>query len=117
MIPHRQYEVGWSRSAETDLEVIVDYVAADNPGAARRILREIDRKAATLAALPERGRVVPELKSFGIATYRELIHSPWRIMYRIEAGQVYVLTVLDARRNVEDVLLERLIRTGDIQAG
>ena len=43
-------------------------------------------------------------------TCRELIESPWRILYRIEADTVYVLAVIDARRNVEDLLLDRFVR-------
>ncbi|MBI4027936.1 MAG: type II toxin-antitoxin system RelE/ParE family toxin [Verrucomicrobia bacterium] len=111
----RHYEVCWSRSAETDLEAVIDYIGENNPAVAPRILQELRRKVGALCVFPERGRIVPELKAQGIAVYREIIHPPWRIMYRIGAGAVYVLTVLDARRNVEDLLLERLIRTGDIE--
>jgi len=40
--------------------------------------------------------------------YREIVTAPWRIIYRISDKNVYVLSVLDARRNVEDILLKRL---------
>jgi len=59
--------------------------------------------------MPNRGRVVPELKFYNIITYRELIVAPWRIIYRIENDTVYVLSIIDGRRNVEDLLLARLI--------
>jgi hypothetical protein len=45
----------------------------------------------------------------GIAVYHELIVSPWRILYKIENRQVLVFAVLDGRRNIEDLLLQRLI--------
>ena len=35
----------------------------------------------------------------------ELIVPPWRILYRIAVKQVYVLSVLDSRQNIEDILL------------
>jgi len=35
---------------------------------------------------------------------------PWRVIYRIEAERVYVVAVIDGRRNVEDILLARLLR-------
>ncbi|MDD4169451.1 MAG: type II toxin-antitoxin system RelE/ParE family toxin [Desulfotomaculaceae bacterium] len=41
--------------------------------------------------------------------YRELIAPPWRIIYKIEGNKVLVLAVINARRNVEDVLLDRFI--------
>ena len=42
--------------------------------------------------------------------YRELILGPWRLIYRLDRGQMYVLAVIDGRRNVEDLLLRRLMR-------
>lgn len=44
--------------------------------------------------------------------YRELIVSRWRLFYRIAGESVYVLARIDSRRNVEDILLERLTRQG-----
>jgi toxin ParE1/3/4 len=46
----------------------------------------------------------------GILQYRELIVPPWRIIYRISGDFVYVLAVFDSRQNIEDVLLDRLVR-------
>jgi toxin ParE1/3/4 len=40
--------------------------------------------------------------------YRELIIVPWRIIYRVAENKIYVLSVLDSRQNVEDILLKRL---------
>jgi toxin ParE1/3/4 len=59
--------------------------------------------------LPERGRIVPELREQGIILYREIILAPWRVIYRIVGQTVYVLAVLDARRNLEDILLDRFV--------
>ncbi|MDO8957925.1 MAG: type II toxin-antitoxin system RelE/ParE family toxin, partial [Deltaproteobacteria bacterium] len=58
---------------------------------------------------PERGRIIPELREQGIAQYRELIIPPWRMIYRISEKTVHVLSVLDSRQNIEDILLKRLI--------
>jgi len=41
---------------------------------------------------------------------RELIAAPWRIVYRISDVTVFVLLVIDSRQNVEDILLNRLIK-------
>lgn len=106
----KHYEVEWTDSASTDMEYIIDYIADDDPLAAVRILKKIRKKAESLYSLPDRGRVVPELKSQGITTYREIIHYPWRIIYRVGMKKVYVVAVLDGRRNIEDLLLERFYR-------
>jgi plasmid stabilization system protein ParE len=54
--------------------------------------------------------VVPELAHFGIRNWRELIVKPYRIIYRIDEDTVNVLAMLDGRRDLQDLLLERLIR-------
>jgi len=59
--------------------------------------------------MPERCRIVTELKDQGVMQYRELILSPWRIMFRVTKMKVYVLSVLDSRRNIEDILLKRFV--------
>ena len=100
----------WTETAEEDLAGIVDYIAAENPDSALTIFERICRYAADLRTLPQRGRIVPELHRFGIANYRELLPTPWRIIYRIEEGTVFVIAVLDGRRGLEDSLLERVGR-------
>ena len=44
-------------------------------------------------------------------TWRELVIRPYRLVYRIEGDTVIVLAVFDARRDLEDLLLERLLRS------
>jgi toxin ParE1/3/4 len=106
----KKYDVRWSDTAETDLLSILEYIAADRPSHAFELFEDIRKRASSLQLFPEKGRVVPELRDQGILQYRELIVSPWRIIYRISERSVYVLSVLDLRRNVEDLLLDRLIR-------
>jgi addiction module RelE/StbE family toxin len=103
------YKVIWANAAENDLKNIIAYIAEDSPQNALNILNKIRQKASHLYTLPERGRVVPELQDQGIVQYRELIISPWRLIYRIFERKVYVLSVIDSRQNVEDILLKRFI--------
>lgn len=105
----KAYEVSWSETSEKDLVAIIEYIADDNPSRAYEVFQEVKRKASKLRSLPKRGRIVPELQEQGITQYRELVIPPWRIIYRISEQKVYVLSVLDSRRNVEDILLKRLI--------
>ena len=104
----KKYEVIWSNIAENDLKNIVEYIADDSPPNALKIFKSIKKKASSLYTFPERGRIVLELRDQGILQYRELVMSPWRILYRISGKRVLVLSVLDSRRNIEDVLLKRL---------
>ncbi len=105
----KSYNVWWSETAEKDLVSIIEYIARDNPLQARKTFGEIKKRAESLNAFPDRGRTVPELQNQGITLYRELIIGPWRVMYRVTDDSVYVLSALDSRQNVEDILLQRLI--------
>lgn len=105
----QKYDIIWAGVAENDLKEIIEYIATDSPANALKTLKKIKQKASSLYTLPERGRIVPELQDQGVLLYRELIVPPWRIIYRISEMKVYVLSVLDARQNLEDILLKRLI--------
>jgi len=108
---NKKYEVIWSNIAENDLTNIIEYIAVDSTSNAVKIFKNIKKRASNLYHFPERGRIVPELRDHGIFQYRELIIPPWRIMYRISEKNIYVLSVLDSRQNIEDILLKRLVNT------
>jgi len=103
------YSVIWARIAENDLINIIKYIAEESPQNAIKILKKIRQKSSRLYTLPEGGRIVPELQDQGIMQYRELFISPWRLIYRISGRKIYVLSVIDSRQNVEDILLQRLV--------
>ena len=104
-----KWAVQWTAAAARDLELAVEYMSEDSPEQALAVLQKIRARASTLFTMPERGRIVPELKLHGISMYRELIIPPWRLIYRMTDRVVYVYAVIDCRRNLEDILLGRLI--------
>jgi addiction module RelE/StbE family toxin len=108
-ISRRTYQVLWTQTAKQDLKRIIEYIAADSEIQARRVYLSIKEKADNLWHTPLQGRAVPELRYYSILTYRELISPPWRIIYSIDENRVWVRAVIDGRRNVEDILLNRFI--------
>ena len=102
--------VTWASPAAGDVHDIVDHLAMDSRTRAVTFLDRVDQAVRRLAASPGLGRVVPELERHDVYLYRELILSPWRLIYRFDRDHLYVLAVIDGRRNVEDVLLRRLMR-------
>lgn len=106
----RRFRVLWAEAAVRDLEEIVSFAAAESRSDAARLLASLRSRAARLERLPERGRVVPELARFGMGSWRELVVRPYRLVYRIAGDSVTVLALLDGRRDLEDLLLERLLR-------
>lgn len=110
-MPRRRYRVQWAEVAVRDLEELVSYIAVDSAIHAERMLARLETRAAALESSPSRGRIVPELSHFGMRSWRELVVRPYRIVHRIEGDTVTVLAVFDGRRDLEDLLLERLLRT------
>jgi toxin ParE1/3/4 len=74
------------------------YIAQDNPITARRWVDGLFAVAGTLSRLPERGRLVPELRR---ADVREVLFGNCRIVYRVEARRVAILTVRHLRRRFD----------------
>jgi len=75
-----------------------------------RLLEQRARSRAALESGPARGRVVLELRRLGMRTWRELVVRSYRLVYRIEGETKTVLAVFDGRRDLADVLLDRLLR-------
>ena len=105
-----EHRVLWTDTATADLEEIVEFIASDDPANALQVLDRLESRVAALKQLPERGRVVPELRAMDVLMYRELLESPWRVIYRYEEKRVYIMAVLDSRRDLAGLLLERLTR-------
>ena len=105
----QRFTVDWSKIARKDLFLIIEYISLNNPAAAKRALQKIREKAQQLNVYPERCRIVPELQRQGMSDYRELIIDHWRVIYKITGNQVLVVVVIDSRRNLEDILLQRLL--------
>lgn len=107
----RAFSVEWTVAASDDLNEILGYILARDPRHALKVNDDIGAKAEALDHMPQRGRIIPELKFHGVMNYRELLIGPWRLMYRIEGNTVWIVSLLDGRRQLEDLLLERFLRS------
>lgn len=106
-----KYSVFIVKEAETDLLEIYHYVfRSDSPEKADRLLANLEKTIMKLEALPLRGHIPPELARIGVTEYREVFFKPYRIIYQVTELTVYVYCVLDGRRDLQDLLQERLLR-------
>jgi plasmid stabilization system protein ParE len=72
-----------------------------------KIIKEIE-----LLELEEiKTKQTQELKDIGIYDVYELTVKPWKVYYKISSNnkKVYVLFVLDGRRNLEEILISKVI--------
>lgn len=95
--------VVWTQQARADLKAIGRFIAADSAPAAKRWLARLRRRARRAARMPRAGRVVPEL---GRGDIREVIEGNYRIVYRVHAQRLTVLTVFEGHRLLPDRLGE-----------
>ena len=91
--------ISFAASAVADLEAIRSWYAGQQAlEVGERLLREIVAHVERLADFPESGRVVPE---FGLVQLREIIHPPFRIVYRFDQDRVRVVRVWRSERLLE----------------
>ena len=97
--------------AVRDLEELYDYINQhDVPGKADYVLEQIEKVFSSLSENPRRGVYPKELVSIGIKEYREIFFKPYRIIYRIVEKKVFVLLIVDGRRNMQELLQRRLLQ-------
>lgn len=86
--------MGWqvviAPSARADLEGIVRYIARHNSDAAARFGYNLITCAENISGFPHMGRVVPEWNQPNL---RELVHRPYRIIYRLRHDEQIVEVV------------------------
>jgi toxin ParE1/3/4 len=88
--------IEFAESALCDLEDILAWYAGQQvPEVGERLVRELFARTEQLTDFPESGRVVPE---FGVKTIRELIHPPFRLVYRIDSTTIRIVRVWRSER-------------------
>ncbi|HEY0366206.1 MAG TPA: type II toxin-antitoxin system RelE/ParE family toxin [Pyrinomonadaceae bacterium] len=95
-------EVIWAEPALNDLDAIADYIALDNPEAARRLVQKIFEPVDHLQNHPGFGSKPQELKGW---RYRQIVEPPCRIFYREDSGRVLILHVMRSERLLRPELL------------
>ncbi len=97
--------------AEQDLFELYHYISTTgSPLNAERLLKELEQAIFNLEHMPERGHVPSELRRIGVYGYREIHLKVYRIIYEIIGNDVFVHCVLDGRRDLQDLLQQRLLR-------
>ena len=86
----------FTESAILDLEEIDYYYHEQQvPDIGKQFMREIISRCEKLPAYPEHGRIVPE---FNQPLLRELIHPPFRIVYRLGSTKITIIRIWRSER-------------------
>ena len=101
-------ELIWTEPALHDLDTIADYIALDNPEAARELVRRILRHVEQLQRHPESGSIAKELRGM---KYRQIVEPPCRIFYRIIKNRVVILYVMRGEMRLRPAILRSRAKT------
>lgn len=104
------FEVLLTEDAQRDLGDLYRYILGhDGEARADHVLERIERVVAGLAQNPQRGSCPKELGTLGIRDYRQVFFKPYRLIYRVAERRVYVLVLVDGRRDMQTLLARRLL--------
>ncbi len=93
--------VRWTDRALAHLREIKDYIAADSPAAAEKMITSIFEATVRLRRFPRSGRAAGEWNG---RPYREIIEPPYRILHEIQGDTLFILAVIHGRRDVAQLI-------------
>jgi plasmid stabilization system protein ParE len=105
----KEYKIKWASPARDDIDEIINYISVTNEIYAVKVLDKIEKSIKKLKTFPTFYRIVPELEKYGYLIYREIIVDYWRVIYKIENNFIYIMLVIDSRRNLEDIILKIIL--------
>lgn len=91
-------KVVWSPLALEKLGDAAEFIALENPVAAKNWVNEIFDKTDLLGTMPEMGRMVPEMPH---TQYREILFGHYRIIYSLGL-EIRILTVRNCRQQLSE---------------
>jgi plasmid stabilization system protein ParE len=105
-------KIEWTPDGEESFSEIIEYYgirAGEN--VARNIFDKINKEIELLALEEIKTKVSPELKDIGINDIYQLPINPWIVYYKIsdDNKKIKILLVLDGRRNIERILIGKVI--------
>ena len=92
----------WAEPALQDLDAIADFIALDDPGAAKRLVRTVFERVDQLGEFPELGSRPKDLRN---TPHRRLVVKPILLYYRIVGSRIHIVYVTRSERRFS---LERI---------
>ena len=89
--------VYWTEAALADLRAVQAYIARHSPRYADAMVQRIINRTDSLTHNPLIGAVVPE---YDVEILREVLESPYRVIYRVMAEQFHIIAVIHAARTI-----------------
>ena len=103
-------EIIWSKDAGDELFKIISFIKY-NTGkmVANSIYKKINNEVIKVSKNAVGRRIAPILRNFGINHIHQFNISPWSIFYKVENNRMEIVSIIDQRRNLEEILYEKII--------
>ena len=103
-------DIIWSEDAGDELFEIISFIKY-NTGkiTAKNIYQKINNEVKKASKNAAGRRIAPMLLKFGIKNIHQINISPWVIFYKVENNRMEIISIIDQRRNLEEVLYEKVI--------
>ena len=103
-------EIIWSEDAGNELVEIISYIKKNSGKIiANNIYKKIMGKVKDASENAKGRRIAPLLKEFGIIDIHQININPWLIYYRVENNLMKIISIIDMRRNLEEILYQKIM--------
>jgi len=100
----------WSEDAGNELIEIITYIKKNSGNInAKNIYKKIMDKVNYVSENAGSRRTAPLLKELGINDIHQMNINPWLIYYKVENNIMKIISIIDMRRNLEEVLYQKII--------
>jgi toxin ParE1/3/4 len=103
-------EIIWSKDAGDELFEIISYIKY-NTGkiTAEKIYSKIMDEVKRVSENADGRRIASLLKEIGINNIHQLNITPWIIFYKVENKKMEIISIIDGRRNLEEILYQKIL--------
>ena len=105
-----KHKIIWSKDAGDELVDIISYIKYNTGNiTAKKINDKIMNEVERISENPEGRRIAPLLREFGINHIHQFNISPWIIYYKLENNKMEIVSIIDGRRNLEEILYKKIM--------
>jgi toxin ParE1/3/4 len=100
----------WSKDAGDELTDIISYIKhSTGKITAKKIYLKIMNEVKRVSNNAAGKKIAPLLREFGINNIYQLNINPWTLFYKVEINKMKIISIIDGRRNLEEILYKKMI--------
>ena len=103
-------DIIWSKDAGDELFEIISFIKY-NTGriTAKNIYEKINKEIKKASKNAAGRRIAPILLKLGKKNIHQFNINPWAIFYKVENNRMEIVSIIDQRRNLEEILYKKII--------